>query len=164
MNNDNNKSTRDKYEEDIEEIQDSDMSFTERRKSISELQDKHYDSQWGQLEDGLTEENKEKRYAIIIGAPIIFGLIGTIILQDLAGGFVFIGGLTFICFSIFMTKPGVQFLKNMEEDMGNNQQQQQKPSRSKPKRICSKCGWQNPESNNYCHDCGAELKKPNGTD
>lgn len=39
----------------------------------------------------------------------------------------------------------------------NNQQQQQAASSSEAKVVCSNCGWRNPKSNNYCHDCGEEL-------
>ena len=40
----------------------------------------------------------------------------------------------------------------------NNQQQQQASSSSEAKVVCSSCGWKNPKSNNYCHDCGEELE------
>lgn len=46
-------------------------------------------------------------------------------------------------------------LSDHKQDTGSQQQQQS--SSSKPKQICSNCGWRNPQTNNYCHDCGAEL-------
>jgi predicted ATP-dependent serine protease len=70
-------------------------------------------------------------------------------------------GLIFLSLPIVaplvLTEGGREFLKTVQEEIQDGNQVQQNSTQSKPKRICSDCGWQNPQENSYCHDCGSEL-------
>jgi len=70
-------------------------------------------------------------------------------------------GLIFLSLPIIgplvLTEGGREILKEMQEEMEDENQIQKKSTQSKPKRICSECGWQNPQENSYCNDCGSEL-------
>jgi len=57
---------------------------------------------------------------------------------------------------------GALFIGVLMTDMSGSQQQQQQQQvgdSSEPTRICPECGWKNPESNNYCNDCGYEFSE-----
>lgn len=56
-----------------------------------------------------------------------------------------------------LTKGGRDILKEMSEEIEKSNQRQDDSSGVKSNRICSDCGWQNPQSNNFCHDCGIKL-------
>lgn len=78
---------------------------------------------------------------------------GTFISQFLA--------YTFII-SIVATKGGRKMVMNLAEewnniDMNNQNTEKINTNSSEPTKICSSCGWKNPKSNTYCHDCGSEL-------
>lgn len=97
--------------------------------------------------------------SILLGALLTLGVDGGI------GAFVmyFLSSLLIIC--LFGTKAGriemKKFMEDMQEEMNNQNSQQQQQigaqSSSQPTQVCSECGWKNPKSNNYCHDCGSEL-------
>jgi len=88
------------------------------------------------------------------GLAVLFGGILGVIMNpsDPVSGF--FGGM--VLFAILGVILVVSLVK--EGEIGDFQQQQQSPSKSKQKVVCSSCGWKNPKSNNYCHDCGEELE------
>lgn len=53
-------------------------------------------------------------------------------------------------------------IKNMKHEYKSGKEsrynQQNQTEVSKSKQICMDCGWQNPSNNNFCTDCGQELK------
>lgn len=72
-------------------------------------------------------------------------------------------GAAFLVFSapfigvLILTETGREFLRVLQEEMEEGNQQQQDTSGIEPKKVCPDCGWQNPNEGNYCHDCGSEL-------
>ena len=101
-----------------------------------------------------------------VGAVVASALLGGIIFGLMAApgefsstflsGVILAGTVGWLGF----TRTGATFWKGtMKIIKGASQQQEQKPSSSEPTRICSNCGWRNPEENNYCHDCGKELDR-----
>lgn len=85
------------------------------------------------------------------------------------GAFIFqFLGHTFII-SIVATKGGRKMVMDLVEewnnmDMNNQTTEKIKTNSSEPTKICSSCGWKNPKSNSYCHDCGSELTTASGSD
>lgn len=102
-----------------------------------------------------------------VGAFLLGGFIGAFVYSTnpLFGFFVF-GLMASFSVSLIITEAGVALRRTMEDiDMdtnnsSDNQQQQQISTnqRSGPTTVCQNCGWQNPANNNYCHDCGNEIK------
>lgn len=162
MNSDSKKSRREKYQEELETVRNSDMGMTEKSEAISEVREKYYDSKYEERREDVEEMDDPKRYVFILGGGFIMGMLGLLLLQS-GGGFVMMGALGLFIASAFLTKPGIDFMESMGEvieAMDDSEQQQQSVSASKSsesKRICSECGWQNPQSNNYCHDCGSKM-------
>lgn len=72
-------------------------------------------------------------------------------------------GASFLVFAapfigtLLLTKGGREFLRDIQEEMENGNQQQQATSGNESKKVCPDCGWQNPKEGNFCHDCGSEL-------
>lgn len=100
----------------------------------------------------------------VLASGIVLGIILTIAVDGGLGMFTvyFILSLAFAAF--VGTKQGrkvaVEAVNDFNEEMQEYDEQlnqQQQKSSSQPKQICSECGWKNPKSNNYCHDCGTEL-------
>ncbi|WP_424016200.1 hypothetical protein ACOZ4N_00080 (plasmid) [Halorientalis pallida] len=88
--------------------------------------------------------------AILFATPIIQLLLmlnGQVVISVLAG----IIGLGYLA---GFTKPGRGFIhfaiENMDDDSSGI-------SSTETKRVCPDCGWQNPQHNNYCNDCGEPL-------
>lgn len=78
-----------------------------------------------------------------------------------SSGFAF-AGVGVIATWMMVADTGVAFRRSLDDGSGSESQQQQQVSvgggKSKKKmQICRNCGWQNPQDNNYCHDCGDEL-------
>jgi membrane protease subunit (stomatin/prohibitin family) len=97
---------------------------------------------------------------------IIFGMVGFImgVVVTIAMGAELLAGVVFYSLGFTVlglalgTKEGRDELRKIwkEAKKRNDQQQQQQQvgGDSEPTRICPDCGWKNPESNNYCNDCG----------
>ncbi|WP_425492012.1 zinc-ribbon domain-containing protein [Haloplanus salinarum] len=66
------------------------------------------------------------------------------------------GYLGAIPFYAFLTKSGSKWRNNVKSYLNSSSQTQIKKTTRK-KQICSSCGWQNSQENNFCHDCGTEL-------
>lgn len=107
------------------------------------------------------QADKETRVAAI-GALFLVVTVGAALLYPpdmaLMGGLswgVIASGVGFL----YLTRSGVAIRRSFQDSIGNGQQQQQQVGgkSEEPKRICGECGWQNPQENKYCHDCGAEL-------
>lgn len=137
----------DSEEKEKKEIGESDKSFTQK---IEKFQN-------GEREENPWEEvPKWKAFGGIIGIilavvlSIMFSLSG-----NPALGAIFLS--LPIIVPLVLTESGREFLRTVQEEMNDKNQVQQKSTQSKPKRICSDCGWQNPQENSYCHDCGSEL-------
>ena len=104
------------------------------------------------------EMSVQKAIAIIVGSLFTLGLV----LGFISSGNGIAAGFTLIVAAgiwMIFTEEGREAWNDIQEK--SQQQQQTDSSRSKPKRICSECGWQNPQRNNYCNDCGAELPTSN---
>lgn len=142
---------------------DSDLSFRER---VDEIRDEMNEETQTEREEGAADQRmssqeempQQTRWAIVAGAFLVGGILGAMANPTQAAsafigmGFLF-GGVAWL----FVTESGKKFRKEFAENMNDMQQQQQASSSSKPKVVCSECGWQNPKTNNYCHDCGSEL-------
>lgn len=97
--------------------------------------------------------------AFVLGMVLGFGVNSpTPLLTALAFGFLFVGPVL-----LMITKEGLVlrrgFPKAMSVDGEDQQQQQVGTGHSEETVVCRECGWQNPESNNYCHDCGSSLDR-----
>lgn len=123
----------------------SDKSFHEK---VQEYRD-------GEREDNPFEELPQwKIWGFLGGFALILILGWAFLLNDQPFLALIIIGVPIASLLLF-TESGQEFLKEISESMENQQQQQQ--NSSKNKQICSNCGWRNPPSNNYCHDCGTDL-------
>lgn len=95
---------------------------------------------------------------ILIGSFLVGGILGAIANPASAGSAFFVVGIFFAGIAwTFATEEGKEFRKEFKKNMDDAQQTQQQNSSSAPSIVCSNCGWQNPEDNNYCHDCGEEI-------
>lgn len=54
-----------------------------------------------------------------------------------------------------------QIIHIFKQAAANADQNQATFGAGKKKLTCPSCGWQNPDGNNYCHDCGSELAPDN---
>lgn len=155
---------RERYEQRIEQIKNSDLSFTDRHRAISKAQKEFYDSDWEMLADGMEEWELKHKVVIVGSAFLIGGIFGAIIVPQSAISGFFYGGLLGASFGLLIgTESGMQlmqFVNTISEDSRQKQQSAASSSSQKPKRICSNCGWQNNVKNKYCNDCGSKL----GTD
>lgn len=102
------------------------------------------------------------QWGIVVGISLLGGILGAFSnpMEPVSGFFVIsfiFGGVAWA----FATKSGAKFRKEFVDNIeGMEQQQQQSVSTSsstEQNMVCSNCGWKNPKSNNYCHDCGEEL-------
>jgi ribosomal protein L40E len=96
--------------------------------------------------------------AIVLGSLVVSAIlvssspdVGIVALIFYFIGFTTLGMMIF-------TKEGRNATKEIiqEVQQGDNKVQVENTSTER-KQICSECGWKNPKSNNYCHDCGSEL-------
>jgi ribosomal protein L40E len=111
----------------------------------------------GERETFTEKTSAQAQWTIVAVAFLIGGILGAVSNPTQpATGFFVIGGIFAGVAWAFATESGKEFREEVQENM-DEAQQQQASSSSQPKRICSECGWQNPQSNNYCHDCGSEL-------
>lgn len=134
---------------------EDDMSYMERAEKIrKEKQRKNGENN----ATGIEDAEVAKKITIFLGTFLSVGLlIGSIAIGELGVGLI----VAVIAIGVLITLANVdneawgEFLVDLEDI---NHQQQSSFSESDPTRICSSCGWQNPRNNNYCHDCGSELR------
>ena len=154
-------SRRKRYKDDLEKIDNSNLSISEKMKARSELDDQYYNSPYAKLQDQVNEMEDEHQYALIGVVSIVSAVIGAFFLNDPVAGFFAFGAIGLIVGVALLTEPGLQMMELLSENLGNDDNSQQStvttPKSSKPKRICQECGWQNAESNNFCHDCGSTM-------
>jgi membrane protease subunit (stomatin/prohibitin family) len=115
------------------------------------------------LQENIGNEDRSPKEAIMgllmgIGMAIpVFGIGGAILnsSEPVSG---FVSGM------LWAVILGVLFVGVLMTDLSGNQQQQQQQvgGDSGPTRICPECGWKNPESNNYCNDCGFSFDSGEG--
>lgn len=160
---DSQSSRRKEYERRKQEIVNSDMALSERTEALQNLRDEYYTSPFEEMREDLDQHDDEIRYAGIsvftLGGGLLMGIFGGA--EGAFLGFLAIGGLAML----LGTKPGLElahagylnYEKNKVSNADNQQQQQVGHSASGAKQTCPQCGWQNPGSNNYCHDCGSGL-------
>lgn len=145
--------TQDSETVEAKEREQSDKSFHEK---ITEFQnDEREKNPWEEIPDW-------KLYGGIIGGSLSVVLSYYFIFTGHPGwGAIFLS--LPIIVPLVLTEGGREFLKTvqeeMQEGMEEGNQAQQSSAQSKPKRICSECGWQNPQENTFCHDCGSKLGK-----
>lgn len=101
-----------------------------------------------------SNEEEAKGVLLGVGIAVLLGGVVGLFLNPSEPISSFFGGM------FLMAIVGVFIIGALVSDTSdfNNQQQQQTGGNSKPKVVCSSCGWKNPKSNNYCHDCGEELE------
>ena len=133
---------------------DSDQSFRERVEEIRE------ERQGGKKRSNASTDvdmGPAKAIGIFVGILFTLGLIIGALGAGEPGAALFIlaiaGGI-FVALTKEGRKAGREFMKELEQA----NQQQSNSSKSGSTRVCSNCGWQNPASNNFCHDCGSELE------
>ena len=101
---------------------------------------------------------KEMLMGLLLGVGMaipIFGIGGAILSpsEPVSG---FVSGM------LWAVILGALFIGVLMTDIsGSQQQQQQVGGNSEPTKICPECGWKNPKSNNYCHDCGFSFSTEN---
>jgi hypothetical protein len=138
---------------------DADQSFRERVEEIRNERKEGREGRSGEVENFQEEISQQGQWGIVVGTFLVGGILGAVSNAEPVMGF-FVGGLFFggVAWA-FATESGENFRKEFKENMEEAQQQQQQTSsNSKPKVVCSNCGWKNPKANNYCHDCGEQLK------
>lgn len=59
--------------------------------------------------------------------------------------------------NVALRREFVRIMQKAAEDASQQQQQNGASQSNVEKVVCQNCGWKNPESNNYCHDCGNEI-------
>lgn len=129
-----------------------------------ENSDKTLHEKLTEFQNGEREENprgevpKKKVFGIIIGGVLGSILSISLLLSGHTGWGLILLSLPIIV-PLVLTENGREFMKLVHEEIQEGNQSQKKTTRSKPKRICSSCGWQNPQENSFCHDCGSELGK-----
>lgn len=115
--------------------------------------------------------SKRQQWGVVAGIFLTFGILGGVAnSQTPVFGFLTIGFIAGGAAWMKLTKSGVQFAKAMNLDNSSSSSststQQKTINRNKnnePTKICSSCGWKNPKSNTYCHDCGSELTTASGS-
>ncbi|QAU12509.1 hypothetical protein EKH57_07110 [Halorubrum sp. BOL3-1] len=168
MSDEEKKSLREQLEDNLEQQQDKNQ--TEQKKPKAKNKNNRVESQKSfsqkieEFQNGEREENpwenvpKWKVFGGIIG--IVLSLFFSIIF--LLDGHLGLSGIFMmlpVILPLILTETGRHFLKTLSEELEELDQTQHKSTQSKPKRICSDCGWQNPQENSFCHDCGSKLGK-----
>lgn len=102
-------------------------------------------------------------WAIVIGAFLVGG-IGSVLVVPSSNfvSFLFVGCIVASPFWFLFTESGARWYMSevADSDSGQSTQSVDLPTESaETKIICQSCGWQNTYENNYCHDCGDELKE-----
>lgn len=124
---------------------EGDMSYMERVEKIRE-------------EKQGKDKEMAKKIVIFLGSFLSLGLlIGFIAIGELGAGIIVAGIAIVVSIALANVEDEAWEEFFLEELERAKQQQEDGPSESDPKRICSSCGWQNPSNNNFCHDCGSKL-------
>jgi hypothetical protein len=136
---------------------DSELSFEEQ---VEEIREKGEGGEQGNFHE---KTSAQLQWGIVAGISLLGGILGAFSnpAEPVSGFFVIsfiFGGVAWA----FATKSGTKFRKEFVDSMEEIEQQQQEQSVSTSSNVdqnvvCSECGWKNPNSNNYCHDCGEEL-------
>lgn len=114
--------------------------------------------------------SKRQQWGVVAGIFLTFGILGGVAnSQTPVFGFLTIGSIAGGVAWMMATKSGVQFAKawNIDNSSSNTSNQQttiNSRENNEPTKICSSCGWKNPKSNTYCHDCGSELTAGSSSD
>jgi Na+-transporting NADH:ubiquinone oxidoreductase subunit NqrB len=119
----------------------------------------------GGQDDFHEKTSSQIQWGIVVGFFVVGGILGTIFnpAEPASGFLVFgflIGGVAWALATESGRKSLEEFADIIEEMDQQQPQQQQSVSTSSTVEknvVCSECGWKNPKSNNYCHDCGEEL-------
>ena len=134
--------------------------------SGEEVKDKQYNQPSDEiLGDSILSEDPSEREVIaklwvgvvILGVVELFGVV------LLINGYIWlsisiaIAPMLFLIYLLIFTKKGWKTMQQLIDEIENYQQGN--PNKSNPKQICSGCGWQNPNGNRFCHDCGSRLSK-----
>jgi ribosomal protein L40E len=148
------------YEEHIDDVRESDENEIEARMN--------------HLDKVANEQDRTPIYSyslitkLIIASVAMFlsGFFGGIFFptQPIFGAIVVASGVSILLF-ITISKVGIagreEFSQLMKKSVNDHNQQEQKQDKANQKKIqqkiCQNCGWKNPKSNKFCHDCGNEL-------
>lgn len=148
---------------------DADQSFDERAEETADDAKQSFRDRVEEIKreresgkrEGVQEETPQNvQWGIVAAAFLVGGILGAASNPaEPVSGFFVIGFIAGGVAWAFATESGKAFRKEFKENMDEmQQQQQQSTSSSQSKVICSNCGWKNPETNNYCHDCGEQLR------
>jgi len=145
--------TNQSFDERVEEVgNDAKQSFREQVEEIKNAREN------GENKNFQGENSSNSQWGVVAGVFLVGGILGAASNPDPIFGFFVIGFIFGGVAWAFVTESGKTFRKEFQKNMDNmQQQQQQSSSSSQPKVVCSNCGWRNPKSNNYCHDCGEKL-------
>lgn len=99
-------------------------------------------------------------WPIVISVFIIGGLFYA--LQSPSPDLIFfalVGGVAALPFWIILTESGAEWAMEISNQSGSSSSSQSVSVGSKKDKslVCTSCGWQNSQTNNYCNDCGEEL-------
>jgi muramoyltetrapeptide carboxypeptidase LdcA involved in peptidoglycan recycling len=156
------------FDEHVEDVRDDDKNDHQQR--VEELERVAEQKETKPLYARLSRNQK---LGIGTGAVLVIGFFGAVSnpTQPFLG-FSTMGVLTMTALLLTISKHGVAFRKeasenmeafrkevseNMETPQQQNQQQTKMGSSQVEQIVCQNCGWKNPKTNNYCHDCGNEL-------
>lgn len=127
----------------------SEPTFSERVEEIREdgEQSSDYDVEMGPA----------KTIAIVLGGLFGIGMvIGALTSDQPVFSLFVVFSIAIVVFAVIAFKNGDDVTDAIQES--NKQQQQGVQTNPEEKISCQKCGWQNPRNNDFCHDCGGELK------
>lgn len=145
------------FDEHVEDVRDDDKNDHQQR--VEELERVAEQKETKPLYARLSRNQK---LGIGTGAVLVIGFFGAVSnpTQPFLG-FSTMGVLTMIALWLTISKHGVAFRKEVSENMETPQQQNQQQTKTGSSQVeqivCQNCGWKNPKTNNYCHDCGNEL-------
>jgi len=138
------------------------QAFVEKPQDTSETdvsEEQTSSSKYDGKNQALTQEKK----ILIVVVSIVLAAILAILDPDAGIGLFILYILGFMVLVYFIgTKEGrkdtMAIMNGTSEQRDEQQQQTVGGEADESKRVCSNCGWQNPASNNYCHDCGEKLE------
>jgi len=161
------------FDEHVEDVrsEDIDEDVSEFKLEMKRLEQKEKNGDDLPLYARVSDE---QRYAIGISTALIFAFYGVSVnptepFIGVVGGVFYWGILVFPIIWLVITKSGTAFRNGVTENvnesgqlqdyvLSQSQQQEIKTGSSqKEKIVCQSCGWKNPKTNKFCHDCGDEL-------
>jgi hypothetical protein len=112
-------------------------------------------------EEGISADiSPTYAWGIVLSVFLISGLAFTVQAQPANLVSSIIVGMVVASFPwIVLTESGAQWFMNAVNKSGSSSNSQSVSTEPKTDDliVCSSCGWQNPQNNSYCNDCGDGL-------